>query len=62
MEYDRRKTLEQRDPKKPYMLNVKQSAQLDPNKHQYWYSTQRIGKNQKPLGGAIKIIFFFSKS
>ena len=39
-----KKTPEQSKADEPFMLNVKQSAQKEPDKHKYWFSGV-MGKN-----------------
>ena len=46
LEFKRRKTEDQNAPDKPFLLTVKQSAQSNPEREQFWYTKSRMGENQ----------------
>ena len=46
LEFKRRKTEDQNAPDKPFFLTVKQSAQANPEREQFWYTKSRMGENQ----------------
>ena len=43
MEFRRRKTVSQKLPHKPYLLGIKHSAEINPAKEEYWYTSKRMG-------------------
>lgn len=55
MEYQRRKTVEQQDPKYPFFLCCKTSAEENPKKEAKWYKKTRAGINN--IGKLPKDVF-----
>ena len=45
LEYESKKTEDQKDPEKPFFLTVKQAAQNNPEGERYWYTNGRMGIN-----------------
>ena len=48
MAFQGRKTKQQRDPSQRFFLGVKQSAQLKPGEHEFWYTSQPMGEKELP--------------